>query len=141
MAAESPRFESSSGDYSTPEVGKRRILIADDNPDVAEAFEMMLQAIGHDVETAHDGIEVIEKAERYQPDIIVLDIGMPKLNGYDVARHLRKQPWGRDIVLVAVTGWGDEKDKGRSHAAGFDVHLVKPVDPGALGSLLSSINR
>jgi CheY-like chemotaxis protein/anti-sigma regulatory factor (Ser/Thr protein kinase) len=139
VAQERARDKAPARDLSTPIPSKRRILVADDNPDVAEAFEIMLRMIGHDVETAHDGIEVVEKAEEFRPDIIMLDIGMPKLNGYDAARHFRKQPWAKDVVLVAITGWGDEKDKGRSQEAGFDIHLVKPVDPLALNRILGSV--
>jgi signal transduction histidine kinase len=118
---------------SPPKTAKRRILIADDNPDVVEAFQVMLETLGHEVETAHDGMEVLEKAEQFRPEIAVLDIGMPRLNGYDTARQLRLQPWSRDLLLVAVTGWGSEKDKRQSHEAGFDVHWVKPIDPIAFG--------
>jgi CheY-like chemotaxis protein len=106
----------------------RRILIADDNPDVLESFELMLQLLGHEVMTAVDGLEVLEKAEQFWPEVIVLDVGMPKLDGYETARRLRQQPWGRDAVLVALTGWGTEKDKKQSAEAGFNIHLVKPVD-------------
>src|SRR5262245_62133277 len=107
---------------------KRRILIADDNPDVLESFEVMLRMLGHEVETAADGVEVLEKAEAFRPEVIVLDIGMPKLDGLETARRLRQQPWGRNAVLIAVTGWGNEKDKRHTAEAGFNVHLVKPVD-------------
>jgi signal transduction histidine kinase len=112
---------------------KRRILIADDNPDVVEAFEIMLETLGHEVQTAHDGFEVLEKAEQFRPEIAVLDIGMPKLNGYDAARQLRQRPWSSDLILVAVTGWGSDKDKRESQEAGFDVHWVKPIDPVEFG--------
>jgi len=120
---------------------KRRILIADDNPDVTEAFEVMLQTLGHDVAKAHDGLEVLERAESFRPEVIMLDIGMPGLNGYDVARRLRQHEWTRDVVLIAITGWGGEMDRKRSEDAGFDLHLVKPVDPFALSKLLGELNR
>jgi CheY-like chemotaxis protein len=138
-AANSSTEELSPGEEPMFKATKRRILIADDNRDVAEAFGVMLETVGHEVVTAHDGMEVLEKAEHFQPDIIVLDIGMPKINGYDAARRLRQQPWGKDVVLVAITGWGNEKDKGQSQEAGFDFHLVKPVDPGALCRLVDSV--
>ena len=118
---------------------KRRILVADDNPDVTEAFQVMLQTIGHEVEIAHDGIEALDKAARFRPEIVVLDVGMPKMNGYDAARQLRQQPWAQDVVLIAVTGWGNESDKRETAEAGFDVHLVKPVDPVALGHIMDSV--
>ncbi len=116
---------------------KRRILIADDNRDVVESFELMLQALGHEVQTAVDGLEALEKAEEFRPEVIVLDIGMPKLNGYDTARRIRQQPWTRDVVLIAVTGWGNEKDKRQSADAGFNIHLVKPID---VTTILQSLN-
>jgi signal transduction histidine kinase len=117
---------------------KHRILIADDNVDVAEAFEIMLQTLGHEIAVAHDGVEAIEKAAMFQPDVIVLDVGMPKLNGYDAAREIRRQDWGQQVVLIAITGWGSEKDKQRAEEAGFDLHLVKPVEPTAISDLLAS---
>jgi len=117
----------------------KRILIADDNTDVVEAFEVMLRMLGHEVEIAHDGIQALEIAERSHPEVIVLDIGMPQLNGYDAARRIRQMPWSENAVLIALTGWGDEKDRRKSEDAGFDVHLVKPVDPVTLGNLLDTI--
>jgi CheY-like chemotaxis protein len=118
---------------------RRRILVADDNRDVTEAFQVMLQTLGHEVEVAHDGLDAIHKAATFRPEIVVLDVGMPKLNGYETARRLRAQPGGSDLVLIAVTGWGGDSDKHKSADAGFDVHLVKPVDPVALGHTLNSI--
>jgi CheY-like chemotaxis protein len=118
---------------------RKRILIADDNADVAEAFEVMLRMLGHEVEVAHDGFQALEIAERYKPEVIVLDIGMPQLNGYDAARRIRQLPWSENSVLIALTGWGDEKDRRKSEEAGFDVHLVKPVDPVTLSNLLDTI--
>jgi PAS domain S-box-containing protein len=120
---------------------KRRILVADDNPDVVETFEVMLQTFGHDVQTALDGFEVLEKAERFQPEVIVLDIGMPKLDGLETARRLRRQPWARKAVLIAITGWGNDQDKRQSAEAGFDVHLVKPVDPMTILNVLDDIDK
>jgi signal transduction histidine kinase/ActR/RegA family two-component response regulator len=117
----------------------QRILIADDNADLREVFEVMLKTLGHDVQTACNGLEVMERAELFMPEVIVLDIGMPKLNGYETARRIRRQAWGRNVVLIAISGWGDEKDKRRSQEAGFNVHLVKPVDPVSLGKLLNTL--
>ena len=113
-------------------ISQRRILIADDNPDVVETFEVMLQTLGYEVQTALDGFEALEKAEQFQPHAIVLDIGMPKLDGYETARRIRQRPWGQDVVLVAVTGWGNENDKLKSADAGFNMHLVKPIDATTL---------
>jgi PAS domain S-box-containing protein len=118
---------------------KRRILVADDNADVVETFEVMLQMLGHEVETALDGLEALEKAERFRPEVIVLDIGMPRLDGLETARRLRQQPWARDTVLIAITGWGNEKDKRQSAEAGFNVHLVKPVDPMMIVKVLDDL--
>jgi PAS domain S-box-containing protein len=126
---------------SSPEEGpKRRILIADDNPDVVESFEVMLHMFGHEVKTAFDGLEALERAEQFLPEVIVLDIGMPNLDGLETARRLRQQPWARHVVLIAITGWGDEETKRKSAEAGFDIHLVKPVDPMSLVNLLDNLN-
>jgi two-component system CheB/CheR fusion protein len=123
------------------DVSKRRILIADDNADVAGSFEVMLQMFGHDVRTAFDGLEALERAEEFRPDVIVLDVGMPNLDGYETARRIRQRPWGRDVVLIAVTGWGNEKDKNQSAEAGFDIHLVKPVDADTILKSLNKVDR
>jgi CheY-like chemotaxis protein len=118
---------------------RRRILVADDNRDSAYSLALLLKIMGNDTQTAHDGLEVLEVAASFRPEVILLDIGMPKLNGYETARRIRQQPWGRDVLLVAQTGWGQEDDKRLSKEAGFDVHLVKPVDPRALEKLLSGL--
>jgi PAS domain S-box-containing protein len=116
---------------------KRRILVVEDNSDSAEALSMMLQLAGNEVRTAHDGLEALDAAEAFRPEVIVLDVGLPKLNGYEVAIGIRKQPWGKEVVLIALTGWGQAEDKRRAAEAGFDHHLVKPVEPKALRALLS----
>ena len=134
-----PSVQQKSDIKATPDGAGRRILIADDNVDVAESFEVMLQMFGHDVRTAFDGLEALEVAEEFRPEIIVLDVGMPKLDGYETARRIRQKPWGRDVVLIAVTGWGNEKDKSQSAAAGFDVHLVKPVDADTILKSLTTL--
>jgi signal transduction histidine kinase/ActR/RegA family two-component response regulator len=118
---------------------KRRILIADDNADVSEAFAIMLETLGHDVEIATNGVEAVGKADQFRPEIIVLDIGMPGINGYGAARLIREKEWGKKVVLVAITGWGNESDKRLSQEAGFNAHLVKPVDPVELSQLLESL--
>jgi signal transduction histidine kinase/ActR/RegA family two-component response regulator len=117
----------------------RRILIVDDNEDGADSLAMLLQLGGHETYIAHDGIEAVGAAERLRPDAVLLDIGLPKLNGYEVCRRIREQPWGKDLVLMAVTGWGQEEDRHRSRAAGFNTHIVKPVDPEAVMKLLASL--
>jgi len=118
---------------------RRRILVVDDNLDSAESMAMMLKLSGHEVATAHDGLEGLKLAQEFQPDVVLLDIGMPKLDGYEAARSIRQQSWGRDMMLVALTGWGQAEDKRRSHEAGFDAHLVKPVDFDALETLVAGI--
>ncbi len=119
----------------------RRILVTDDNVDSAESLAMLLELLGNDVSTANDGLQALEVAERFLPHVILLDIGMPKLNGYEACRRIREQPWGKNAVLIAMTGWGQDEDKRRSQEAGFDHHLVKPVDPGALVKLLRSLKK
>jgi CheY-like chemotaxis protein len=115
----------------------RRILVADDNVDAADSLALMLRLMGNEVRTAHDGVAAMEAAGEFRPDVVLLDIGMPRLNGYDTCRHIREQPWGKDLKLIALTGWGQEEDKRRSEEAGFDSHLVKPVEPAALENLLA----
>jgi CheY-like chemotaxis protein len=116
-----------------------RILIVDDNQDGADSLAMLLEEVGHETHQAHDGIEAIGAAERVHPDAVLLDIGLPKLNGYEVCRRIREQPWGQGLTIVALTGWGQEEDRQRSQEAGFDTHLVKPVDLDALMRLLASL--
>jgi PAS domain S-box-containing protein len=115
-----------------------RILVADDNRDSADLFAMFLEMMGNEVETAYDGVAAVEAAERFRPDAVLLDIGMPRLNGEDACRRIRSTPWGRDAVLIAVTGWDNEENRRRIADAGFDAHLVKPVDPVSVADLLAS---
>src|SRR6185437_14914721 len=107
---------------------QRRILVADDNNDALESLATLLQLSGHEVYTAANGAIALESAEQNRPEVALLDIGMPKLDGYEVARRIRAQPWGQRITLVALTGWGQDSDRRRSQEAGFDSHLVKPLD-------------
>jgi len=109
------------------ELAPCRILVVDDNADAAEALAFMLRAAGHEISTANDGLEALEVAAKFRPEIILLDLGMPNLNGYDTAGRIREQPWGRNIALIALTGWGQPKDRDRTLRAGFNAHLVKPV--------------
>jgi PAS domain S-box-containing protein len=117
----------------------RRILVVDDNRDSVEFLTMLLNLTGYETQTAQDGLQAMETATTFRPDVILLDIGLPKLNGYDVARKIREQPWGRDMILVALTGWGQEEDRRRSQEAGFNQHLTKPVDPDILRKLLARL--
>lgn len=123
----------------TSQASSHRILVVDDNRDAADSLSMMLKLMGHDVRSAYDGEEALRIARDFRPRISLLDLGMLKLNGYDAARGLRQEEWGRDIFLVAVTGWGQAKDRSRSKEAGFDRHLVKPVSTEALLEVLSAV--
>jgi signal transduction histidine kinase len=114
-----------------------RILIADDNADSAESMGMLLRLMGNDVRIASDGLEAVEQAASFQPDIVLMDIGMPRLDGYEAARRIRNQDWSRDTLLVAVTGWGPSDDSEEATAAGFDHHFTKPLDPAELRRLVS----
>ena len=116
-----------------------RILIADDNKDAAQSTGMMLRMSGNEVRIVHNGLQAVEEAAVFRPDIILLDIGMPQINGYEAARRIRQQRWGKDMVLVALTGWGQEDDKQRATAAGFDQHFTKPVNPTDLEQLLANL--
>lgn len=115
----------------------RRILIADDNEDAAVSLGMLLQSIGHETRVAYDGLAAIEMAEEFRPEVVILDIGMPKLDGYEVARRISARPWAEATVLVALTGWGQEADRARAQEAGFHRHLVKPVELEVLRGVLA----
>ena len=115
-----------------------RILVVDDNVDSALTMAALLAMYGHEVCTAHDGLDALEEMRRFKPDVAILDIGMPKMNGYSVAKSIRSRSNETQPLLIAVTGWGQEEDRRRSKEAGFDHHLVKPVDPAALSALLAS---
>ena len=124
-----------------PMSSKFRILVVDDNEDSAASLAIMLDLMGHDTRIAHDGVAAVEAAQDFQPEVVLLDIGMPKLNGYDAARRIREQSWGRTIFLIAMTGWGQDEDKHRAACAGFNLHMTKPVDPSALENLLTGLQR
>jgi PAS domain S-box-containing protein len=117
--------------------GSRRVLVVDDNQDGAESLGMMLKLLGDEVRTAHDGVEAIEVAERFRPEVILMDMGMPRLNGLDATRRIREREWGRNIAIIALTGWGQEGDRERSRRAGCNGHLVKPVNLADLEKALS----
>jgi CheY-like chemotaxis protein len=141
VAAETPFQEPARPDEDGGQlpVRKRRILIVDDNRDSADSLTMLLQIVGHEVHTAYDGEQAIEAARALRPEIALLDIGMPKLNGYAACRCIREQPWGQGMYLIALTGWGQEEDRRGSEEAGFNYHMVKPVDPAVLMKLLASL--
>jgi PAS domain S-box-containing protein len=117
----------------------RRILVVDDNEDAAVSLATLLKMTGNETYTAHDGVGAIEAVENHRPEVVLLDIGLPKLSGHEVCRRVRCQSWGKDIVLIALTGWGQEEDLRRSRETGFDGHLVKPVDYATLMELLNSL--
>jgi PAS domain S-box-containing protein len=117
----------------------RRILVVDDNRDSAESMAEMLRTFGSEVALAYDGVEAVEKAESFRPEVILMDIGMPRLNGLDATRRIRERPWGREIKIAALTGWGQEGDRAKSREAGCDGHLVKPVDLDQLQKLLTEL--
>jgi CheY-like chemotaxis protein len=113
------------------------VLVADDNADSADSLALLLRSTGHDVHTARDGVEAVAAAERLRPSIVLLDVGMPRMNGYDAARKIRAQPWGRNVLLIAQTGWSQDEDRRRSAEAGFDAHLTKPIDLALLQQLVA----
>ena len=122
-----------------PTKSRFRILVVDDNADSALSLAMMLSMMGHDTRTAHDGEEAVTTAEAFRPQVVLLDIGLPKLNGYEVAQRIRQQEWGTSMFLVAVTGWGQDEDRRRSEDVGMNLHMVKPVEPSALDRMLAGL--
>ena len=137
--AEGTAEEGNGSARTTDSATGRRILIVDDNEDGASSLSMLLKFGGHETFIAHDGREALRLADEIRPDVILLDIGLPGMSGYQVCRQIRQEPWGRDMVLVAVTGWGQEDDRIRSREAGFDAHIVKPVDPDLLAKIIAPV--
>ncbi|MDP3718402.1 MAG: response regulator [Acidobacteriota bacterium] len=122
-----------------PNTPHLKILVVDDNPDSATSMAMMLSMMGHETRTAHDGEAALSTAEEFRPRVVLLDIGLPKLNGYEVAQRIRQAEWGAAMFLVAITGWGQDEDRRRSEDVGMNLHLVKPVEPGALDRVLADL--
>lgn len=118
----------------------KRVLVVDDNKDAAESMSMLLEMWGHQVVYAYDGPTALETARRWQPEAVFLDIGLPGMDGYQLAERLRELPQGKDAILIAITGYGQDDDRRRSRRAGIDHHLVKPVAPDALRSLIDSLH-
>jgi signal transduction histidine kinase/ActR/RegA family two-component response regulator len=139
LAAPTPSPAGSSD--SGPPITERsaRILIADDNRDAADSLGMLLELAGHDVKVAHSGKDTLALGGSYRPDVVILDIGMPDMSGYDVARYARQESWGKPAYFIALTGWGQASDKERAAAAGFDRHLTKPIDADLLNEMLEVI--
>jgi len=123
---------------AAPPAAHSRILIADDNRDAAESLSMLLELSGHDVRVAHLGQAALSLAQAFRPDVALIDIGMPDLSGYEVAQALRREHWGEHMQLIALTGWGQEKDRQQALEAGFNLHLTKPVDPGEIEKLIAN---
>lgn len=121
----------------TPAKVRRRVLVVDDNKAASEMLSLVVKMLGNEVRTADDGEQALEVAAEFLPDVVLMDLGMPKMSGYEAARRLREQPWGQEMLLVALTGWGQAEDKQRTKAAGFDHHLVKPAEPSDLQRLFA----
>ncbi|HEY6452389.1 MAG TPA: response regulator [Steroidobacteraceae bacterium] len=117
-----------------------KVLVADDNRDAAESLGILLSISGYRVLVAHSGFEALELALREHPDVLILDIGMPVLSGYEVARGIRQQDWGKHALLLAISGWDQQRDRDASSAAGFDVHLSKPARPESVEELLAEFS-
>jgi PAS domain S-box-containing protein len=137
LAASAPAAAGATENEPPITIVGRRVLVADDNKDAADALAMLLELAGHEVRVAHGGRAALSLAQTFRPDVALLDIGMPELNGYEVAKELRREPWGSRMCLIALTGWGQDEDRQRAKDAGFDRHLTKPVDTDTLEILLS----
>jgi len=139
-----PENQEHTAPASQPESVKsagQRMLIVDDNRDAADSLGMLMKVMGNDTRVAYDGREALATASQFHPEVVLLDIGLPTMSGYEVARELRRRPGGATLLLIATTGWGQPSDKEQSREAGFDHHLVKPVDPTALLKLLDRPGR
>jgi PAS domain S-box-containing protein len=128
----------SAADAAPRSARHHRILVVDDNEDAADSLAVLIRLLGHDVQLAHDGVEAMDQARAFHPDIVFLDLGMPRMDGIEAARRLRSSPGGEQLRLVALTGWGQATDRERTRAAGFDAHLVKPIDTTVLAQVLSA---
>ena len=116
-----------------------KVLVVDDNHDAATSLSMLVSLLGHDVRTGFDGVEALDMANEFHPDLVLLDLGMPRMDGYEACRRLRAQPWCAQTVVVAVTGWGRDDDRQRTRMAGFDRHLIKPVAPDVITGILKEM--
>jgi len=118
---------------------RHRVLVAEDNPDSASSMSTLLQLMGHEVRVVQDGLQAVACAGEFQPHVVLMDIGLPGCDGYEAARQIRGEPWGREMLLIALTGWGQDADRERSRRAGLDHHFVKPVEPVRLEELLQGV--
>ena len=119
--------------------GARRVLLVDDNPDSVESLALLLALSGHETETAYDGFEAVRIATAWRPDVVLLDIGLPGMSGYEVCRAIRAEAWGQDIPVIAITGWGHDDARRLTSDAGFTAHLLKPVDFSNLTGMLAEV--
>ncbi len=140
ILAEEPEPERPRASSNGP-ARKLRVLVVDDNRDAAMTLSMLMKMTGNETRLAHDGVDAVEAAEAFRPDVVLLDIGLPKMNGYDVSRAIREKPWAEGVVIVALTGWGQDRDRRDSEDAGIDGHLVKPVDHAGLMEMLADLTR
>jgi CheY-like chemotaxis protein len=138
LPAPRPRLAESEPSSASATTHRCRVLVVDDNEDSVDSLAMLLRMLGHEVATANDGESGSGVAEQFRPDVAILDIGLPKVNGYDLAKQIREKPWARDIVLVALTGWGQEQHRRRSAESGFHHHLTKPVELDVLQQILAT---
>ncbi len=118
----------------------RKILVVDDNRDAADSIALLLEVAGHEVRTAYDGPDALNLAAVFKPEVVILDLGLPSMDGFEIARQIEGQSWGKDIALVALTGWGQQEDYRKTTDAGFDAHLVKPVAPEDLLRILAHVS-
>lgn len=137
-AENAPREGAKQNDRASSGTPRRRVLVVDDHRDSARMLGILLDTLGHDVRTAHNGSQAIDDVTAFRPEVVFLDIGLPEIDGYEVARRLRAKPEGRDLKLIALTGWGHDEDRRRALEAGFDHHVVKPVTAKTLRELLAA---
>jgi CheY-like chemotaxis protein len=138
-APEGTRAPEAAGEAAPATPAPRRVLVVDDNRDAADSLGMLLELMGNDARTAYDGPAALAVAASFRPAVALLDIAMPRMDGYEVARRLRQLSGLDDLILVALTGWGQEEDRQRAREAGFNHHLVKPIDLDTLQALLASL--
>ena len=127
----------SSSSPHADDAGPCRVLVVDDNRDSADTLALLLELMGHETRTAHDGPAALEAGDAFRPEAVLLDIGLPKLNGYEVCRRMRQRDWGQGCLLLALTGWSSPEDQQRAREAGFDRHLVKPVEEPLLREVIA----